>query len=97
MSRSLKFWLTGFAVGGALWCLWYLHDSGKIPLSPDALLFLEPFTYVLWPSSLMLMSLSGQNPISTLVIVSISLVINGFVYMGGGYILGKVFPDRGLL
>ena len=91
LKRSLKFWLAGFAVGGALCCFWYLHNSGQILLSPDALLFLEPFTYVLWPSSLMLMSLSGQHPISTIVIESISLSINGFIYMGVGYILEKIF------
>jgi hypothetical protein len=91
LNRFLKFWLAGFAVGGALCCFWYLSNSGKIVLSPDALLFLEPFTYVLWPSSLMLMSLSGQHPISTIVIESISLSINGFIYVGIGCILGKVF------
>jgi hypothetical protein len=37
------------------------------------------------------MSLSGQHPISTIVIESISLSINGFIYMGVGYILGKIF------
>jgi hypothetical protein len=91
LKRFLKFWLAGFAVGVALCCFWYLNNSGKIVLSPDALLFIEPFTYILWLSSLMLMSLSGQHPISTIVIESISLSINGFIYMGVGYIIGEIF------
>jgi hypothetical protein len=91
LKRFLKFWLAGFSVGGALCCFWYLHNSGKIVLRTDSLLFLEPFTYVLWPSSLMLMSLSSQHPISTIGIESISLSINGFIYMGVGNILSEIF------
>jgi len=91
MKRSLKSWLAGFAVGSVLSCFWYLHNSGQIPLSPDLLLFLEDLTYLLWPSSLMLMSLSGQHPLSTLAITSISLSLNGLIYMGIGHIFNKVF------
>ncbi|MGA2743828.1 MAG: hypothetical protein ABSE44_03945 [Candidatus Sulfotelmatobacter sp.] len=92
MKRSLKFWLAGFAVGGVLYCFWHLHNSGKIPsLSTGPLLFFEDFTYVLWPSSIILMSLSGQHPLNTLAIVSITLSINGFIYMGVGYVLSKIF------
>jgi len=92
MNRFLKFWLAGFVVGGLLYCFWYLHNSGKIPgLGPGPVLFFEDLTYLLWPSSIMLMSLSGQHPLSTLAIVSISLSVNGFIYMGVAYILGKVF------
>jgi hypothetical protein len=92
MKRSLKFWLAGFVVGGVLYCFWHLHNGGKIPgLSPGPLLFLEDFTCVLWPSSIILMSVSGQHPLNTLAIVSISLSMNGFIYLGVGYILGKIF------
>jgi hypothetical protein len=37
------------------------------------------------------MSLSGQHPLNTLAITSIALFLNGFIYMGFGYFLGKVF------
>jgi hypothetical protein len=92
MRRLLeRFWLVGFAVGGLLCCFWYMHNNGKIPLDPGALLFIQTVTFILWPPSIMLMALSGQHPMATLVIVSISLSVNGFIYMGAGYILGKIF------
>jgi hypothetical protein len=37
------------------------------------------------------MSLSGRHPLQTMIIVSISLVSNGFVYMLVGYILIRVW------
>jgi hypothetical protein len=67
-AHLLKFWLGGFAVGGGLYCFWYLHDNGTIPLALNSLLFFDTLSWVLWPSSLMLMSLSGRHPWTTLVI-----------------------------
>jgi hypothetical protein len=90
MRRLFKFWLAGF-VGGMLCCFWYLLNGGRISLELDSLIVLQNFTFVLWPSSLLLMSLSGQHPLNTLAITSISLFLNGFIYMGIGYFLGKVF------
>ncbi len=92
MNRFLiLFWSAGFSIGALFYCFWYLHNSGKIPLDPGTLLFLNTATTILWPSSLMLMSLSGEHTLSTIAIVGFSLVANGFVYMGAGYVLGKVF------
>lgn len=88
--RCLKYWLAGFTVGGLLCCVWHLLNSGQISLSPGSFLFLEDFTYLLWPSSLMLIPLSSRNPISIIVIESISLVTNGVIYLGVGYIFVKI-------
>lgn len=95
MRRLLeRFWLVGFAVGGLLYCFWYMNNSGKILLDPGALLFLQTATFILWPSSIMLMSLSGHHPLTTLAIVSISLSVNSLIYMVVGYVLRKVFMGR---
>jgi hypothetical protein len=92
MRRLLeRFWLVGFAVGGLLYCFWYISNSGKIPLDPGTLLFLQTATFILWPSSIMLMGLTGQHPLTTLAIVSISLSINSLIYMLIGYVLRKLF------
>jgi hypothetical protein len=42
----------------------------------------------------MLMSLSGEHPASTIIIVAISLCSNGFVYLGVGYSLLKLFSSN---
>src|SRR5258707_8079874 len=101
MKRFLKLWCAGVSVAALLCCFWFLHNSGKILASPDVLLSLEALTYVLWPSSLMLMSLSGQHPLQTLLIVGISLSVNGVIYASIGYGLWKIFragvpPDDGI-
>jgi hypothetical protein len=94
-NRLLKFWLTGFALEGISYCFWYLHDNGTIPLSLSSLLFFDTLSWVLWPSALMLMSLSGQHPWMTLAIVSFSLTVNGFIYMAVGSIITKIFQAIG--
>jgi hypothetical protein len=42
----------------------------------------------------MLMSLSGEHPASTIIIVAISLCSNGFVYLGVGYSVLKFFGSN---
>jgi hypothetical protein len=96
MRHKLKlFWLFGFLVGTALYCFWHLHNRGELAFSdPDTLLVLQNFTLLLWPSSLMLMSVSGEHPLSTFIIVAISLCSNGFIYLGFGYLVSKLFVDH---
>src|ERR1700733_6217680 len=92
MRRLLeRFWLVGFAVGGLLYCFWYISNSGRIPVDPGTLLFLQTVTFILWPSSIMLMGLSGRHPLTTLAIVSTSLSVNSLIYMVVGYVLRKIF------
>jgi len=91
MKRYLILWCSGAIISGALCVFWHLHNSGTVSFDTSVLMILEPATYVLWPTSLMLMSLSGQHPSSTFAIEAISVVMNGFIYLGVGYILGKVF------
>jgi hypothetical protein len=94
MRRFLKLWCTGACVAAILFGLWYLHNTGMVPgSSPNTLLSLGTLTYVLWPSSLMPMSLSGKHPLQTLLVVSLSLSVNGFIYAGVGYGLWKVLSS----
>jgi putative effector of murein hydrolase LrgA (UPF0299 family) len=96
MRRNLSvFWLAGFLAGAILYCYWHLQNSGKLGSSdPNTLLVLQNFTLLFWPSSLMLMSLSGEHPASTIIIVAISLCSNGFVYVGVGYFVLKFFGSN---
>jgi putative effector of murein hydrolase LrgA (UPF0299 family) len=96
MRRNLKiFWLVGFLAGAILYAYWHLQNSGKLGASdPNTLLILQNFTLLFWPSSLMLMSLSGEHPASTIIIVAISLCSNGFVYLGVGYSVLKFFGSN---
>jgi hypothetical protein len=91
MRRSLKLcWLGGFSVGGVLCLTWYLINSGTIAgIAPESLLVFQTVTFILWPPSIMLMALSGQHPMATLVIVSISLSVNGLFTWGLDTFLAK--------
>ena len=95
MGRNLRiFWLVGFLVGAVLYSYWHLENSGKLGTSdPDTLLVLQNFTLLFWPSSLMLMSLSGEHLALTIIIVAVSLCSNGFVYVGVGYFVLKFFGN----
>jgi hypothetical protein len=42
----------------------------------------------------MLMSLSGEHPAATIIIVAISLCSNSFVYVGVGYFLLRFFGSN---
>jgi hypothetical protein len=92
MRRFLKLcWLGGFSTGGMLYLAWYLINSGSMGrIAPNSLLSFQTVTLILWPPSIMLMALSGNHPLTTLVVVSISLSVNGLIYMGVGYTLGKI-------
>ena len=84
--------LTGFVIGSVLCCYWHLNNAGKVgPSGVDANLSLQNLTYVLWPSSLMLFSLTGEHLWSTIIIESISVIANGFIYMGVGSIFIGLF------
>src|ERR1700743_3764794 len=89
MKRFLRWlWLIGFSIGCALCLYWHLNNAGKG--GPDGLnanLALQNFTLILWPSSLMLFALTKQHFYFTIVIESISVITNGFIYMGAGSVL----------
>ncbi|HZS27554.1 MAG TPA: hypothetical protein VFB76_10010, partial [Candidatus Angelobacter sp.] len=77
--------------GGAFCFYWHLNNAGKVgPMGLDANLILQNLTLVLWPSSLMLFSLTGQHLWSTIIIESISVITNGFIYMGVGSVFIKL-------
>lgn len=92
MKRTLRlFWFIGFLIGFALCFYWHLNSAGKVgPAGLDANLVLQNLTLVLWPTSLMLFSLTGRHPWSTIVIESISVIANGFIYMGVGSVFIKL-------
>ncbi len=93
MNRTLKgFWIAGFFVGALFYLCWHLQNGGKLGYSdPDSLLVWQNITMLLWPSSLMLMALTRENSLLTWIVVPISLCLNGFIYMGGGYIVLRFF------
>jgi hypothetical protein len=87
MTRASRlFWLIGFFVGSSLCLYWHLHNTGRIgPQDLDANIILENVTYLLWPSSLMLITLTGKERLwSSIILESISVIANGFIYMGIG-------------
>jgi len=93
MKRALKlFWLIGFFIGGALCLYWNLNNAGKVgPAGLDANMALQNLTLVLWPASLVLLSLTGRHLWSTIIIESISVIANGFIYMGVGNVFIRLF------
>jgi len=93
MRRILRLsWFIGFCVAGLLYCFWFLHNAGKIgSSSSDLLLLIQNVTLVFRPTSVILMSLSGEHPLTAVAIVSVSLFSNGFIYMGVAYVLRKMF------
>ena len=93
MNRTLKgFWIAGFFVGALFYFCWHLQNSGYLGYSdPDALLVWQNITMALWPSSLMLMALTREHSVLTWIVVFISMCLNGFIYMGGGYVVLKLF------
>jgi hypothetical protein len=93
MRRTLLLsWMTGFIIGAVFYSFWHLHNSGGIgPSDLGSIMLLQGITLILWPTSLALVSVSGQHLGATVVIVLISLSLNGFIYMGCGYVLTKIF------
>src|SRR5258707_3073231 len=93
MKRPLRlFWLIVFVVGGALWFYWGKHNAGKVgPSGLDANIALQNLSLVLWPSSLMLLPLTGQHLWTTIIVESMSVIANGFIYMGVGSVFIRLF------
>lgn len=93
MSRTLKYWwCAGFFVAWDLYCFWWFYDRGTFgQFARDVKGLYEGLTLALWPSQVLLAPLTGQSPRLAAIVVATSLVLNGFIYVGIGYVLMKVF------
>jgi|SRR6266481_888473 len=77
-------WFIGFVIGSALCCFWHLSKAGKLGhLTEYEIGGMQHLTLMFWPSALMLF-VETLDPWSTVVMEIISVIANGFIYMGVG-------------
>jgi hypothetical protein len=93
VNRTLRYWwCAGFFIAWNLYCFWWFYRRGTFGQFADDLQGMyEGLTLALWPSQILLASLKGQSPRLAVVLIAASLVLNGFIYVGIGYVLAKVF------
>jgi hypothetical protein len=92
VNRILRiFGAAGFIVAGILDLVWFLKNTGRLgPPDPGFSRSFEKITLILWPSSILLMATDGASTLVTVIGVSISLILNGLIYMAMGYLVLKL-------
>jgi hypothetical protein len=96
VNRTLRhWWCAGFFVAWDLYSFWWFFNRGTFgQFAPDVPGMFQGVTIGLWPSCVVLAPLSGNFPLVTAIAVAVSLVLNGFIYVGIGYVHSKVFGRR---
>ncbi len=89
MNRIMKIsCATGIIVAGMLDLVWFLNNTGRLGLpNPGSARLFEKITLILWPSSILLMATEGASTLVSVIIVSISLILNGLFYLLIGYLV----------
>ncbi len=96
MNRALRYWWSaGFFIAWILYSFWWFYRRGTFgQFAGDVRGMYEGLRLALWPSQILLAPLKGQSPRLAVVLIAASLVLNGFIYVGIGYVLAKVFGRR---
>ena len=95
MNRALRYWWSaGFFIAWILYSFWWFYRRGTFGQFAGDVRYVRRIEACALALTNLARAPQGQSPRLAVVLIAASLVLNGFIYVGIGYVLAKVFGHR---